>query len=234
MALPGAEGEVLDHLAFVCGGNQADGLFFPRGVVKGDALGVIAAPAGDPAAGIQQVGQTVLHSQRLFVAQGDGQVGVGQLGGLLGQHGQQGILDAEADEEQGRAARHAQNGHKEALFIAEQVAGGGFLGEAHPLPQRGEIFKEDALARCRRTGQQQGGGFFLEAGAAGLQGGKADDRRAAEGHAAQCQARVEVQGKGGEGEHHGAVGVPEDGGEHHKAHGNAHDAAQNAGGNAIE
>ena len=131
MALPGAEGEVLGHLAFVCGGNQADGLFLPRGVVKGDALGVIAAPAGDPAAGIQQVGQTVLHhSQRLFVAQGDGQVGVGQLGGLLGQHGQQGILDAEADEEQGRAARHAQNGHKEALFIAEQVAGGGFLGEA--------------------------------------------------------------------------------------------------------
>ena len=58
MALPGAEGEVFGHLAFVCGGNQTDGLLFTLGVVKGDALGVIAAPAGDPAAGIQQVGQT--------------------------------------------------------------------------------------------------------------------------------------------------------------------------------
>ena len=43
-----------------------------------------------------------------------------------------------------------------------------------------------------------------------------------------------MQRKGGDGEHHGAVGVPEDGGEHHKAHGNAHDAAQNAGGNAVQ
>ena len=127
MALPGAESEVFGHLAFVCGGNQADGLFFTLGVVKGDALGVIAAPAGDAAAAVQRVGKALLHGQRLFVAQGDGQVGVGQLGGLLGQHGQQGILDAEADEEQGCAARHAQNGHKEALFIAEQVAGGHFI-----------------------------------------------------------------------------------------------------------
>ena len=233
MPLPGAEGEVIGHLALILGGNEADGLLVAVGVVEGDALGVEAAEAGDIGAGVQHVDHAVFHSESLFVAERDGQVAVVQLGGLLGQHGQDGVLNAEADEEQGCAARYAQHRHEEAFFVPEQVAGGSLLGEAHVLPQRSDVLKEDPLARHGGAGQQEGGGLFFQAGVARLPCGDADDR-STEQHAARRHAGVELERKGGHLEHHGLVSLPDDRGEDDEAHHHAEDAARNAGRKAVE
>ena len=157
---------------------------------------------------------------------------MGQLRRLLCDDGQQGILYAEADEQQRGAARHAQHGHEEPLFIPEQVAGGGLLGEGHPGPQRGDALHQDALARHGSPGQQQSCGLFSQTGTAGVPCGKADDG-GADAHAGSCHARVEVQGEGGQGEHQ-LIGVPDNDGEHHKAHHHADDAAQNSGKQRVE
>ena len=231
--LPGAEGEICGHLALVFRRHDAYGLLVAAGIVDGHALVVETAPAGHIGAGIQHIAQTVFHGKGSGVAVRDGQVAVVQLGGLAVEHGQDGILDAKADEQQGRAARHAQHGHEEALLIPEQVASRGLLGKAHVLPQRGDVFEEDALAGHRRTGQEQGGGLLAQAGAAGLPGGDADDGRT-EQDASHGHAGVELQGEGGQAEHHGLIGLPDDGGEDDEAHRHAQDAAQDAGGQAVE
>ena len=231
--LTGPEGEVGGHLGLVLSRDDAGGLLVAAGVVEGHALVVEAAPAGHVDAGIQHVGQAVFQFQRLFVAERDGQVAVVQLGGLLAQHGQDRILNAEADQQQSRAARNAEDRHEEALFIPEQVACGGLLGEAHPFPQRGQVLEEDALSGGRCAGEQQGGGLFLQAGAARFPCGEADDG-GTEQDAAQRHARIELQGEGGQTEHHGLIGLPDDSGEHDETHDHAHDAAQNAGGKAVE
>ena len=107
------------------------------------------------------------------------------------------------------------------------------MRKAHPLPQRGQVFQEDPLARHRRTGQQKEGSLLLQAGAAGFQGGKPDHRRA-DGHAGQRHAGVEVERERGQAEHHGLVGFPNDQRKDHKANGHADHAAQDAGGQAVK
>ena len=231
MALPGAEGHIAAQLAVGLGTHHADAGTFSVGIVDGHRLAVHRRPVLHLAP-LQGIGQTLFHRKGGRVTEGDGQVVVGQLCGLLGDDGQQGVLEAEADEQQGRAACHTQHRHKEPLLIPEQVPGGGLLGEAHTLPQRGDVLQEDALACHGSPGQQQCCTFFLQAGAAGTPGSQADDG-GTDGHAGGCHARVEPQGEGGQAEDQ-LIGVPDNAGEHQKAHHHTGHAAQHAGSKGIE
>ena len=232
VAHPGAEGEVFGHPGIVLRAYDADigapALF----IIKGGGLCVERAPAVDRTAAVQRVGKALLHGQRLFIAERDGEIVVGQLPGLLVHDGQDGILNAKTDQQQRRAACHAQHCHEEALFVAEQVAGCGLLGEAHVLPQRGDVLQKDALACHRGPGQQQSCSLFLQAGTAGVPCSKTDDGRA-DGYAGCRHAGVKVQRKGGHAEDH-LVSIPDDEREHHKTDDHAHDAAQHAGAEGIE
>ena len=232
MAHPGAEGEVFGHPGIVLRAHDADVGAPALFIIKSGGLCVERAPAADRTAAVQRAGKALFHGQRLFIAEDDGHIVVGQLLRLLVHDGQDGILNAKADEQQRCAARHAQHGHEKALFVPEQVAGSGLLGEAHVLPQRGDVLQKDALARHRCPGQQQGCGLFLQAGAAGAPCGKTDDGRT-DGHTGCRHAGVKVQREGGHAEDH-LVGVPDDEREHHKADDHAHDAAQHAGAEGIE
>ena len=232
MAHPSAEGEVFGHPGIVLRAYDADigapALF----IIKGGGLCVERAPAVDRTAAVQRVGKALLHGQRLFITERDGEIVVGQLPGLLVHDGQDGILNAKTDQQQRRAACHAQHCHEKALFVAEQVAGCGLLGEAHVLPQRGDVLQKDALACHRGPGQQQSCGLFLQAGTAGVPCSKTDDGRA-DGYAGCRHAGVKVQRKGGHAEDH-LVSIPDDEREHHKTDDHAHDAAQHAGAEGIE
>ena len=225
--LAGAEGDVPGQVAVLGGGHDAHACALAFGIVDGGGFGIHRAPVLHGAVSVQLLCQPLLHGQGFGVAEGNGHIVVGQLGRLLRDDGQQRVLNAKADEQQRGAARHAQHGHEEPLFIPEQVAGCGLLGEGHPLPQRGDALHQDALARHRGPGQQQSCGLFGQTGTAGVPCGKADDG-SADAHAGSCHARVEVQGEGGQGEHQ-LIGVPDNDGEYHKAHHHADDAAQNSG-----
>ena len=232
VSLAGAEGDVPGQVAVLGGSHDTHACTLACGIVDGSGSGIHRAPVLHGAVAVQLLCQPLLHGQGFGVAEGDGHIVVGQLRRLLCDDGQQGILNAEADEQQRGAARHAQHGHEEPLFISEQVAGGGLLGEGHPGPQRGDALHQDALARHGSPGQQQSCGLFGQTGTAGVPCGKADDG-GADAHAGSCHTRVEVQGEGGQGEHQ-LISVPDNDGEHHKAHHHADDAAQNGSQQRVE
>ena len=232
VSLAGAEGDVAGQVAVLCRSHDAHAGALTFGIVDGGGFGIHRAPVLHGAVAVQLLCQPLLHGQGFGVAEGDGHIVVGQLRRLLCDDGQQGILDAKADEQQRGAARHTQHGHEEPLFIPEQVAGGGLLGEGHPGPQRGDALHQDALARHGSPGQQQSCGLFGQTGTAGVPCGKADDG-GADAHAGGCHARVEVQGEGGQAEHQ-LIGVPDNDGEYHKAHHHADDTAQNGGQHRVE
>ena len=232
VSLAGAESNVAGQVAVLGGSHDAHAGALAFGIVDGSGFGIHRAPVLHGAVAVQLLCQPLLHGQGFGVAEGDGHIVVGQLGRLLCDDGQQRILNAKADEQQRGAARHAQHGHEEPLFIPEQVAGSGLLGEGHPLPQRGDALHQDAFARHRSPGQQQSCGLFGQTGTAGVPCGKADDG-GADAHAGSCHARVEVQGEGGQGEHQ-LIGVPDNDGKYHKAHHHADDAAQNGGKQGVE
>ena len=230
--LAGAEGDVAGQVAVLGRSHDAHACALPCGIVDGSGFGIHRAPVLHGAVAVQLVRQPLLHGKSLGVAERDGHIVMGQLRGLLCNDGQQGILYAKADEQQRGAARHAQHGHEEPLFIPEQVAGGGLLREGHPGPQRSDALHQNALARHRGTGQQQRCGLFRQTGTAGKPCGKADNS-GADAHACGCHARVEVQGKGGQGEHQ-LVGVPDNHREDDKAHHHTGNAAQYAGQQRVE
>ena len=61
-----------------------------------------------------------------------------QLAELLAHDVPDGIPQAEAGEQQGGAARDADDRHEEPLLVADEVAGRDLVGEFHPGPQRGD------------------------------------------------------------------------------------------------
>ena len=132
VSLAGAEGNIPGQVAVLCRRHDAHAGALAFGIVDGGGFGIHRAPVLHGAVAVQLLCQPLLHGQGFGVAEGDGHIVVGQLRRLLCDDGQQGILYAEADKQQRGAARHAQHGHEEPLFIPEQVAGGGLLGEGHP------------------------------------------------------------------------------------------------------
>ena len=70
------------------------------------------------------------------------------------------VAQAEGHQQQPHARPDAEDGHEEALLIAEQVAEGRLLRKAHPLPQEGHALQQHALALRgrRRTHQLRGRG----------------------------------------------------------------------------
>src|SRR5699024_480233 len=229
-----AEGEVLGHLLGAVGGHQGDAEVAGAlaAVVDRDGAGVEGAPALHLVPGGQGVGQAAVQVQRLVAGQGDGQVGFLDGAVLAGDDLDDGILQAEADQQQGGAAGHPQHRHIEALFIAEHIAGGGLLGKAHPAPQGADPLQEDALAGGGGPGQQEGGRLFLEGDPAGGQGGQ-PDHADADDHAQDGQQGIDPQPEGGQVEH-GGVGPPDDGGHAGKAQRHAGGTAQQAGGGAVD
>ena len=65
------------------------------------------------------------------------------------------IAQAEARQHQRAAARHADDRHEQALFIAEQVAACHLAGERQPLPHKRNALQQNALARRGRLGPHQ-------------------------------------------------------------------------------
>ena len=65
------------------------------------------------------------------------------------------VLDPPADNEQCCTAGDADNGHDEAGFITDQVAGRDLGSKGEPAPDKRQIFKEDLLRALRRLGTQQ-------------------------------------------------------------------------------
>ena len=128
---------------------------------------------------------------------------------LLGDDGVQRIRDAKARHQQRGAARHADDRHPEALFVAQQVAAGNFPAEGQPPPQRGDAFQQNALAGLGGAGQHKGRRVLLQGGAAG-------QRRDAHGEqdkgAARKQRLAQPPG-GGNRRHiiHQFIGGPDDG-----------------------
>ena len=98
MAHPGAEGEVFGHPGVVLRAHDADVSAPALFIIKGGGLCVERAPAADRTAAVQRAGKALLHGQCLFVAEDDGHIVVGQLLRLLIHDGQDGILNAKADE----------------------------------------------------------------------------------------------------------------------------------------
>ena len=125
--LAGAEGNVAGQVAVLGGSHDTHACTLACGIVDGSGFGIHRAPVLHGAVAVQLLCQPLLHGQGFGVAEGDRHIVVGQLRRLLCDDGQQGILYAKADEQQRGAARHAQHGHEEPLFIPEQVAGGGLL-----------------------------------------------------------------------------------------------------------
>ena len=92
----------------------------------------------------------------------DDGVVVVQLAVLLIDNVVDGILQTKAREQQTRAARNADNRHKEAALVAEEVARGNLPAERHAAPERTNALKQNALAGLRRARQHKGRRLFAQ------------------------------------------------------------------------
>ena len=80
-----------------------------------------------------------------------------------------GVPDAEAGKQQGRAAADAQDHQEEALPVAQHVPQGDLVQEADPPPEPADPLQQDALAVFRGLGPQDGGGHLPQLLAAAVQ-----------------------------------------------------------------
>ena len=83
---------------------------------------------------------------------GDRRVVRHQVVKLPGQNIKDGVPQSESGRQQRCAAGNSDDRHPEALFVAEEISRADFLDKGQPLPDRSDIFEEDALAGFGRTG----------------------------------------------------------------------------------
>ena len=151
---PGQRGRVIgDHHAQIGGAGGLEAL---------TRLGVHRQMVGDAALIGQNGGDlSVVHIITLMF-QRQGQIVILQLGELNLHDVTDGIPQTEACHQKRGTSGDADNRHKEALFVAEQVAGGHLVGEFHAAPQRADALQQDAFA-CRGCfGPHQGCGVVLQ------------------------------------------------------------------------
>ena len=74
---------------------------------------------------------------------------------LAVREGCEGIREAEAGDEEGRAARDAREGHGEAPFIAEDIPDRHLPDEVQAIPDRAQALEGDALPRPRSLGPHE-------------------------------------------------------------------------------
>ena len=87
--------------------------------------------------------------------EGHGGVIAGDFVVLIVDDAADGVLNAEARDEQRRTAADANHHHDHALFKAQDVSDGDFMQERESVPDQREAFKQNALARLRRSGADQ-------------------------------------------------------------------------------
>ena len=95
-----------------------------------------------------------------------------------------GIIESEARQQQGCAARHAKRCHQEATLVTEDIAHCHLRGEVQMLPDKRDLLQQHTLARLGRARAHQlrrAGGQLLIAGEEGSPHcGKDRNRRANE------------------------------------------------------
>ena len=96
---------------------------------------------------------TFTAAQRML--EGHGGVVAGNLVVLVIDDAADGVLNAEARDEQRRTAADTNHHHDHALFKAQDVSDGDFVQEGESVPDQREAFKQNALARLRRFGADQ-------------------------------------------------------------------------------
>ena len=139
-----------------------------------------------------------------------------------------GVVQAKANEQQGRAAGDADDRHEEAPLVTEEVAEGNLPGKGEAAPHGDDALEQDALARLGRARQHEGGRHLTQA---------RDDRapgsqqRDAHTQAARSQRDAQIDGQRERVERDrvdDGVRAHDDEGQHlredHDAHGGPHHA----------
>ena len=169
-----------------------------------------------------------------FVAlmlQGNGQVIFHQLTKLQIHDIPDGIPQAEAGEQQGRAAGNADERHEKALFIAEQIAGCHLVGKLHPLPDEADPLQQNALARRRGLGPHKLCGAALQRASQRPQRGRQNGQQDQHGG----DQRIGRVAGGDQTGHliHELISVAEHSGEEEKPDRQTEAAAKQAGGHGV-
>ena len=103
--------------------------------------------------------------------EGHGNVVVGNAAKLVVGNGGDGVPYAKARNDQRRTAADAQQHHKQALFVSQDVADGDLVQEGHPAPDKPDPLQQDALARLGGLGAHQTGRKQLQLRVTGEPGG---------------------------------------------------------------
>ena len=93
---------------------------------------------------------------------------------LVGGEGEHRIGDGEAADHERAAARHAEDCHREAALVAEEVAGAYLAEERQAAPYGRDALKQDARAGARSLGTHERGGLFGKLASHGERRGDAD------------------------------------------------------------
>ena len=197
--------------------------------VRGHNIAVIqdgldgAPPVG---AGLVVAGDVVLER--------DGGVVLDDLAELLVDDVVDGVGEPQPREQQRRASCNADHGHDEALLVAEQVAERHLPRKGEPAPQRRGALQQDAPARFRGARQHEGGRPLAQRGPCRRPGG--EQRHAhAEPERKGRQRPVDGKRQGhGRNEVDDGVRLHDDGGQHLREDGYAHEAAGAAGHGGVD
>ena len=139
---------------------QVDGLR-DGGVVRRNDVDLVDAAGRARLIGRGVHKDALRHLVRIFFAEGlllrlvhgrderDGNLIVRDATELIVHDGGDGIAQAEARNDEGRAAADAQQHHKQALFIAHDIADGDLVQEGQAVPYERDILEQDALAGLR-------------------------------------------------------------------------------------
>ena len=166
--LPMPQVDVLGELVQISDGHEV-GVIGPaaagrlqQGLVGGYGLLHIGA--------VQEV---LLHLGQLagggVLVDADAGVVDGNLVKLLVQDGENGLVKAEAGDDQSRAAADADHGHPEPPLVAEQIAHGHLPGEGQPVPHKPHPLQQNPPPRLGGLGAHQICGRGHQGGQAGPQ-----------------------------------------------------------------
>ena len=143
-----------------------------------------------------------------------------------------GILDAEAGQEQGRTAADPEHHHEKSLLIPENISDGNLHQEGEPVPEQRDPFQKDPFAALGGLRAHQLGRHLRQLIPAG---GKGGSHGAQDGHRQGYRAQPPVHQK-----HkishgiHDPVGEPDHGREQPGAHKKADQAAQDGRASGIK
>ena len=159
-------------------------------------------------------------------------VGVeGQLGRVvvdvpvLPVHGaEKGGPEAEARDDESRAACDARHRHPEALLVAEEVPGRDLVVKVQPPPEGADILEKDPLTRCRGPGPHQAGRDLPQGLPAGGRGaGACAEHRRQDAEEGDLRVRMELNVRHGV---HDLVGREDHLGEKGVANGKAQEGSE--------